>query len=217
MKTDFSPRFFRGVGEPGGFGGTVASLAGGTPWGAIAQAGIGLVQGIGGFIQSRKAQRRLEQIKSPTYSQNESILDFYNKALQRYNVNPYSSAAYRMQKQNAAEGLTTGISTLQDRRSVLSGLPALVKGYNDASLKAVAAAEEDSNQKFNQLGTATNLKASEDRTAFDINKMQPFMRKYNLLAAKAGGGAQVMNAGLSNIYGGAQSATDYEMLKKIYG
>jgi len=46
------------------------------------------------------------------------------------------------------------------------------------------------------------MKAGEDRQAFNINKMQPFERKYNLLAMKAGANARTANDGLKNIFNG---------------
>jgi hypothetical protein len=160
----------------------------------------GIVQGIGGIAQSifgggqaKRAQEQLEGMVK-AYKPNQSILDYYNKAAQRYNVDPYSSASYRMQSQNAGRNLATGINALQDRRSAMAGVSNLVQASNDANLKAVAQAEQDQARNLSQLGQATAMKAQED--------FKPFEMKYNLLSMKAGGGNQIMNAGLSNIFGG---------------
>src|SRR5690606_17709553 len=132
---------------------------------------------------------------------NPSIMDFYNKALQRYNQNPYDSNLYRMQTQTAQRNLATGLNAMQDRRSALASVGNLVQGSNDASLRAAAAAEAQQAQALNQLGAATQLKDREDKYKFEA--------KYNLLGMKAGGGNQIMNAGLKNLYGGLGSISDY--------
>lgn len=198
MKIDFSPKF------------QMNPLA-------FAQAGIGAIQGIAGFLQNKSALKGLRNLKSPTYTQSASINDFYNKALQRYSTNPYMSAGYRQQQQNAQRGLATGIGALQDRRSAIGGLPSLIQAYNDANLKAVANAEQQQGQNLAQLGQASQLKTSEQHKEFDINKMLPWQTKFGLLAAKAGGGANIMNAGLHNIMGGLQGAQEMDLMKQLYG
>lgn len=212
MKNNFINQMFR----DGGF--NASSLTGATPWGAIAQIGGGLLQSIIGGIGQRKAQKRFEGMlnQSPQYKQNESITDYYNKALQRYNVNPYQSDLYKMQEQQANRGLTTGISALQDRRSALSGIGSLIQGRSDSMLRAGSQAEQQQSQNLAQLGNAANAKTSEDAKAFEINKMMPYQAKLNQLAAKASGNAQVTNAGLSNIFGGLQGVGDFQMAKTLF-
>lgn len=180
------------------------------------QAGAGLIQGVAGFLQNRKATRELERMQSPTYTQNKSILDYYNKALSKYNVNPYQTDLYRMQQRQADRGLSSGLSALSGRGMALAGVNNLVQGRNDAMLRAGAAAEERQGVDLNRLGQASQLRAGEDQRAFEINEMQPFERKYNLKASKAGGGADIMNAGLSNIFGGLQTGAQMDMLDKAY-
>lgn len=172
------------------------------------QAAIGVGQSIAGGIQAHRAQRQLEKLISG-YQPNQSIMDFYSKALQRYNVNPYQSNVYQMQKQNAGRGLTTGISALHDRRSATGNIATLVQGYNDANLKAAATAEGQQAQALGQLGQATGMKAAEDKYKFEA--------KYNLLSAKAGGGNQILNSGIQNAYGGAGSISNYLTAKDMYG
>lgn len=192
-------------------------LAGATPWGAIAQGVTGLAQTIGGWIQQHRATKKLESLQSPAYQQNKSILDYYNNALQRYNVNPYQSQQYRVATQGANRNIAYGLNALKGRGSSVAGVNKLVGIGNDAALKAGVAAEQEQNQRFGALGGATQLKAGEDRMAFDINKQQPFERKYNLLAMKAGGGNQIMNAGLQNTFGAGTSLSERDMVNKMYG
>lgn len=174
----------------------------------LVQAGAGLVQSFIGGGKAGRAQRQLEKMIN-NYQPNQSIIDFYNKALSKYNLNPYNSASYRMQQQNSQRNLSTGLNYLGDRRSAVAGVGSLVQGANDAELKAVANAEQMGAQNLAQLGQATGMKAAEDKYKFEA--------KANLLGMKAGGGNQIMNAGLSNLYGGISNISDYYTAKEIYG
>lgn len=178
----------------------------GTPWAAGAQALLGLGQTL--FSGQRKAQKNLEQHLN-SYKPNQGIMDFYTKALSKYNANPYTSASYNRQTQNANRNLTTGLSSLQDRRSGLAGVGSLVQGANDASLKAVGQAEQDQSQDLAQLGQATGMKAQEDKYKFE--------GKYNLLSQKAGAASQTTNAGISNLFGGLGGIQDYANINKFGG
>ncbi len=198
MKTNFSPQLQFDL---TGIGSAIQGIA-------------GLTQTIGGWIQGSKATKQLEKLQSPTYSANKGILDYYNQALSRYGVSPTDSAMYKRQMQNIGRNTATGINSFQDRRSGQAGISSLLRSANDASLNAEVAAEQQKNQRFGELGNATQLKAGEDKEEFNINKMQPYERKYNLLAMKAGGGNQIMNAGLQNIYGAGSSLAQMDMIKK---
>lgn len=174
----------------------------------LIQTGAGILQSLIGGNQARQAQRGLERM-ARDYKPNAGILDYYNKALSKYNVNPYTSSLYNYASERARAGTAQGISSLQDRRSALSGIPSLVQGQNDALLKAAATAEGQQAQALGQLGQASQVKAREE--------FKPFEMKYNLLSAKAGAGNQIVNAGLSNIFGGLQSAGNMTMLDSMYG
>ena len=93
----------------------------------------------------------------------------------------------------------------------------MIQGQNDSLLKAGIAAENQKDQRFSQLGGATQMKAGEDRQAFNINKMQPFERKYNLLAMKAGAANKTANDGLQNMFNGLGSIGNAKMLENMYG
>lgn len=181
------------------------------------QAGAGVIQTIGGFLQAKKAQKALERLQSPTYTPNQAISDYYGKALARYSANPYQSSLYKMQNQNIQRSTAQGISGLNDRRLGIGGIASLIQGQNDAMLKAGAAAEGEQGQRLQQLGQATGMKATDDKYAFQTNQLMPYQQKYNLIAGKAAGGNQIMNAGLQNIQGGLGSYGEYQGMKNIYG
>lgn len=176
---------------------------------------MGGLQAIGGAAQSifgggraAKAEKELEGMIN-NYKTSESIRDYYTKALNKFNVNPTQSSLYRSIMGEAGQGLATGLNNLQGRGSAIAGVGNLVQGYNNQALRAGAAAESQQGQDLANLGTATQLKDREDKYKFEA--------KANLLSQKAGAGAQTMNAGLSNIFGGLGSISDYSVYKQIYG
>jgi len=173
---------------------------------SLISGGLQTLGGIGQtlFSGTRKKERALEQFNesAPTYTPNQSILDYYQKAYNRYDPNAYNSAAYRQGQQNINSNMAAGITATQDRRSGLAGISNLVAQSNRAALGNIANAERVQAQNLNQLGSAAAAKTNEDRMAFKVNKQDPFNRKYNLLAMKAGAAAKMKNDGLQNIFGG---------------
>ncbi len=169
---------------------TVLAVADGAK--KLASTPFAVAQGIFGFLKSKKYEKQLQGMVD-NYKPNQSIMDYYNKALTKYNANPYQSAMYNQQQKMAGRNLATGISSLQGRRSALAGIGSLVQGANDASLRAAAGAEQDQAQDLSQLGQATGMKAGEDKYKFE--------NKYNLLAMKAGAANSMMNTGIKNLMG----------------
>lgn len=181
--------------------------------------GLQFLTGLGQSIFSgrKKAERGLNnQIdKSPKVSANKSIMDYYNEALSRYNVNPQSSALYKRQTQNINRGVATGINALNDRRSGQAGISSILRGSNDAYLNAEVAAENEKSNRFGQLGNATGMKYSDDKYVFNQNEVVPFELKTQLAAMKLQGANKRANAGTQNMFGGVQTAlTGYTPKKK---
>lgn len=184
-------------------GGMIQALMGAGQ--AMKQQQLGAIQTAVGFFGGRRAKKALENQQTPVYTAPKSISDYYNQALQRYQESPYQSNLYKMQAQNIARGTAQGLSGLQDRRSALAGVSGLVQNQNDAMLKATAAAEQQKDQRFGQLGAASQAMGAEERQAFNINKMLPYQNRRDILTQKASGYAQMLNAGLTNFYGGGQT------------
>lgn len=173
---------------------------------------IGGLQTLVGLGQSlfsgRKKQERAfnAQIdKAPKTQSNQSIMDYYNQALQRYNVNPTDSALYKRSMQDINRGVATGLSSLQDRRSGIAGASSILRASNDAKLNAEVAAENEKSSRFNQLGSATDAKAADDRYVFDINELTPFNLRTQLAGMKLGAANENFRAGQQNIFGGLQT------------
>lgn len=197
--------------------GAIGAIAGATPWGALITTGLGIAQGISGKIKARNAQRDLENAQSPVYAPNQGILDYYNKALQKYDTNPYDSELYKRSVQDAKRGTITGLDALRGRGGAVAGVSNLIANQDNSLLKAGISAEGVRSQGLNTLGHAAQLKAGEDAKAFKINQMDPFERKYNLLAMKASGANKVEGAGISNVLGGVNAIDDLMKAKLAYG
>ena len=178
-----------------------------TPWGAIGQGVLGAAQGIIGSINARKSQKKLEGMID-NYQPNQSIMDYYTKALNRYNPNPYSSQQYQNAQKNIRRSGAGVIAGATDRRAGLGMLGSIVQGETDALGNAAASAEQQQGQNLAQLGQATGMKDREDKYKFEA--------KYNLLSQKAGANNATANAGISNLFGGLGSLQDYATINKMY-
>lgn len=177
----------------------------------------GLIQAIGGNRQEKDAENALQNLQTPTYTPSSSIMDYYNKALQRYSVNPYDSPLYKKAQEDAQRTTAMGITALQGGRNTIGGVTNLAQIQSDNLLKASAAAQQEQAGELTQLGTAASAKTNELDKAFKYNQLAPYEKQYNLLAMKGAGGANIMNTGLSNIYNGLGSASNALLANKIYG
>lgn len=162
----------------------------------------GGIQAISGSKRRKNAEKAINELQDPTYTPNKSITDYYNKALQRANVNPYQSAQYQYGIQQGARNTAMGVNALQDRNSAVGGISRLIALQNENSIKQGIAAEQEGDQKFGQLGAATQLKGADDQYGFQVNQLMPYQKKLNMYIAKMGGGTQTENAGYQNIQSG---------------
>ncbi len=193
-----------------------SAAASANPYGAIAEVGAGIIQSVIGGIRANKAQKQMEKMQSPVYTPNKSILDYYDMALNKYQLSPYNTSMYKKAVQDTGRTSAQALDSLRGRGGAVAGVSNVMANQNNSLLTAAANAEGRKMQEFGVLGNATGMKANETRRAFDINQMAPFERKYNLLAMKAGGGNQVMGAGLSNVFNGANAYNDIQLANKMY-
>ena len=184
---------------------------------SLIQTGAGIVQSIFGGSGARKAQRELEQTQTPFYNPNKGIQDYYQEALNRYSASPYASQMYQQAQNMIAQSMATGINALQDRRSALSGIGALVGQGQQAGAQAGVQAEQMRRQDFGTLGRAAEMKAQDDRTAFQYNQLLPYEKRMSILGAKAGGANKMLSAGMQNIFGGLSGAGEILGSRYQYG
>jgi hypothetical protein len=169
---------------------------------AILQTGAGLLQSVFGGRQAKKAQSEIENLKTPTYQSSAPINDYYNKALQRYGINPYQSQEYQYAMNGANRNFASGLNALQSRRSAVGDVNRLSAINNDAALRAGVTATNQQTQNFNQVGQGAQMKAADDRYGFQINSIMPYQKQLQLLGMKAGAGNTTQNQGFQNIFGG---------------
>ena len=184
---------------------------------SVGTAALGAGQAVSGAITQGKALRQLERLKTPTVAPSKSINDYYQEALNRYNVNPYTSRLYQVQQQQVVRNLATSLNASSDRRGGLATVGGSEQAANDAMLKAGTAAEQQQSQRFGQLGGASGMKDKNDQYVFGINQMLPYQKQAQLLSQKASAGGQMLNAGLQNISGAAQNYGEFESSKNMYG
>lgn len=179
--------------------------------------GLGLVQAGVGFFKSKKAQSQIQNLQTPNYKPNQAISDYYQQALQKANTSPYASNFYQQAQKTEGRNLATGIGALQDRRSAVGNIGALVQGSDDAQQRAGVQAEGLQRQAFGQLGNAVNMQSADYQRQFEYNKEAPYEKQLQLDQAKAVAGSQMENAGFQNAFGALGSASQIGMLKNLYG
>ena len=163
----------------------------------IASAAYGIYSSAHAASKKNQAEKELQN-QANNFKPNQSILDYYDKALSKYSPNPYESQSYQNQNNSIQRNLATGISSLQSRRLGLAGVAGQVQQANDASSKAAANAQIQSGQDLSRLGSASSMKTAEQQKKFDM--------LYNLQAQKAGAYASTENSGIRNIFNGLSTA-----------
>jgi len=160
--------------------------------------------GLGQFLFSgqNKARKEMEKMakNSPMYKGGGSIMDYYNRALQRSTAGLTDTAAYKTQMQNIGAGTSQGIGALQDRRSGLAGIGGLIGNQTRLQQNAVVNAEQEQNRRFNQLGSAAQMKTGEETKRYQYNQLNPYLRQFQLAQQKAAAAANTKQTGIQNLF-----------------
>lgn len=182
--------------------------------GAGTQAAAGLAQIL--TAGKRKKERAVEAqaANMPKYAGSQSLEQYYQQALQQANTAAQQSALYKQGQNLANRNLATGLASLSTRPGGQGAVAGLVQGANDASMSNLARAEAQKEQRFGRLGQAAQMKTAENYKQFQINQMQPWETKYNLLAARAAAAAAQQQAGWQNLTGAGTTAASGAALKK---
>lgn len=176
---------------------------------AVIIGGAGLVfggiQALSGASKARAAQKAIAGEKTPSYTPNKAINDYYQTALNRASAGPYNSVGYGVQKSQNQQGLGAGLAAATDRRSGVQNAGALTQQFANNNMKAGAQAEQEGNKAFAQLGQATSVKSGDDKFAYEQNQVAPYQKDLQLDYAKLGGANSLVSSGLSNIGSGLQT------------
>jgi hypothetical protein len=169
-----------------------------------------ILGGLGQIFSSKQKQNQqnFEQqlAKMPKYTESPEISRYYQQALQQANVAPERTASYIQQQQQIARNLATGLGATGYRPGGQSAVAGLVQGATDASMRNLAQAENLREQRIARSGQAAQMKSGEDLRMFQMNKLQPWQTKFNLLAQKAAQAAVQQGSGLSNLASAATNA-----------
>jgi uncharacterized protein YecT (DUF1311 family) len=193
------------------------AIAGLSTAATIALAGTAASVGMGAYtaISANKAQKRAQSElerqaqNNPLRKESKALNDYYQEALNRYNENPYQSAAYQQAMRNADRTTAAGISALQDRKGAIGGVTKLSRLKGEALNNAILGGEYARSQKFNQLGQATQMKKRDEDELFDINVMTPYQRKLQLEQMKGAAAGERYNAGMQMVGQGLSNALSY--------
>jgi hypothetical protein len=163
--------------------------------GVAASGTAALASGISAIGSNQRRKARANELdeyakQSPLYQGSKPISEYYQQAMNRYNENAYQSQQYQLGAMNARRATAQGLGALQDRRSAIGGISRLEAGQNAAMQNLGAQAEAQKNQRFGQLGNATQMKNADLMQQFDINKMTPYNRILGLKQMKAAAAAE---------------------------
>lgn len=194
----------------------IGSMAGGGGGQGIANIGGGLVSGITGFFQRRKAKKLLKNLHQPTYTIPNEVLQNQKMAQQAANEG-MASQQYNNTMKNFRQTEADVLASARDRRSALMALPRVQQqtNANIGNLDAQDAAMRQQNQRT-LYGINSQVAGYRDK-AFDINQMQPFQRDYSYAMGLLGAGNQNMLSGADKIIaGGGQLLSGVSGRRKKY-
>lgn len=196
-----------------------ASAAAATAVGAAATVagGTALASGVSAIGSNQRRKSRESELdayakQSPLYQGSKPISEYYQQAMNRYNENPYQSQQYQVGAMNARRATAQGLGALQDRRSAIGGISRLEAGQNAAMQNLGAQAEAQRNQRFGQLGNATQMKNADLMQQFDINKMTPYNRMLALKQMKSQAANEEYSRDVSNTYGALNNLASVGMM-----
>jgi len=183
----------------------ISSLMGGMGGGqgqGIANIAGGLISGITGLSQKRKAKKLLKEAgDQPIYNIPQEILRNQKMAEQAANEG-MPSQQYNNAMKNIQRTQNNLLAGTTDRRSALMALPKLQQQANDAAGNLDA---QDANMRLQNQRTLYNIgntTAQYRDKAFQTNQMQPWERKYNYAQQLMGAGNQNFTSGLEKLAGG---------------
>jgi|SRR6478736_5660135 len=171
-----------------------------------AQAAGGIISGITGLSQKRKAKKLLNSLgDQPLYNIPNEVLQ-NQKMAQLSASEGLPSQQYNNAMKNIQESQRNALSSSLDRRSALMALPKIQREANNAygRLDAADATARMNNQKT-LYGINSQVAGYRDKE-FQVNKMQPWERKYQYAQGLLGAGNQNLSNGIEKVVGGIGTA-----------
>ena len=168
------------------------------PIAAAAGVANGIVSGIVGFGQRRRANKLLRGLSRPQYNIPNEVLQ--NQQMAKLAAGKgLPSEQYAQAMQNISRQQNKSLADSMDRRGGLMTIAQNQQMGNDASLNLGVASANARRQNQQALYGINNQVAGYRDKQFEINQMQPYQEKYNY-------GMALKGAGLQNILGGVDKA-----------
>jgi hypothetical protein len=166
----------------------------------LGQAGLGAAQGISGLISSFK--NKAPQYTMPgEYQQNLA-------AAQMRAAGGLPAASRQLAEQQMARGTAAGLTKLQDRNMVATGVSGLAQAQADQANK-MAAMDADARLRG-------DLQVANARVAIAGAKDKQFALKQQDYLRRAQANSSLMSSGIQNIVGAGQTYTMNQMMEKYY-
>ena len=166
----------------------------------LAQAGLGAAQGIGGLYAASK--NKAPQYTMPgEYQQNLA-------AAQMRAAGGLPAASRQLAEQQMARGTAAGLTKLQDRNMVATGVSGLAQAQSDQANK-LAAMDADARLRG-------DLQVADARVAIAGAKDKEFAIKQQDYLRRAQANSELMSAGIQNIIGAGQAYSMNDMMKQYY-
>lgn len=166
----------------------------------LTQAGLGAAQGIGGLISSF-SNKAPKYTMPGEYQQNLA-------AAQMRAAGGLPSASRQLAEQQMARGTAAGLTKLQDRNMVATGVAGLAQAQADQANK-LAAMDADARLRG-------ELQVANARAAIAGAKDKEFAIKQQDYLRRAQANSALMNAGIQNIVGAGQSYSMNDMMSQYY-
>lgn len=165
-----------------------------------AQAASGLISGITGIFQKKKANKLLNNLHRPEYTIPNEVMQ--NQKQAELNARQgLPSEQYQQAMQNIQRQQNRTLQAATDRRGGLLAASAAQQNANDSLLGLdVANAKARLGNQQALYGINNQVAGYRDK-AFQINKMQPYQQNYNYAMGLLGAGNQNVTGGIDKLTG----------------
>lgn len=162
----------------------------------------GLLSGVTGFFQRRKAKKELAKLQRPEYVIPNEVLQ--NQRMAQSDANEgLPSEQYNKAMQNIQRQQDRALTAAGSRRGALMALPGLQQQANDQLLNLdINDAQARRANKQQLYGINSQVAGYRDK-AFNINKMQPYQDNLSYYRSLLGAGNQNLVAGIDKAASGA--------------
>lgn len=195
---------------PAGGLGTAALIGGG------AKLLSGIVGGIFGLGQKRKAKKLLAANPRPTYDIPQEA--FQNKGIaEQLSASGLPSTQYAQAQQNIQRQQAGALQAAQTRRGGLGLIGNIQQRTNDATLGLDATNAKMRVQNMQGLMNANTQLAGYRDKAFNINKLQPYQENTAYARSLQAAGTQNLMGGIDSAIGGFATGLGGGNFKALFG